>query len=174
MNVSLIYRRTAYFDKCYDRIFGIVHRSTFEARLRHHFSSAKQPQHPEEDVAWYALRNIIYAAGCRCALAECNTVSFVEAQAEAFRFFQNALSVYVELTFTYTGLTAVRVLILMVSALPSSLWSMCSLCSGRVSMRRASVVQPSTIPSARTLHKLHSLKACTGSLQHRLGLLMQR
>jgi hypothetical protein len=92
--------------------------------LRNHFASHHRKQDDEEDAGWYALRNVIYAAGCRCVLGKRSSVSFVEAQAEAFRFFQNALSVFIELTFAYTGLTAVRALTLMVSRIKDPLISL--------------------------------------------------
>ena len=104
---------TAYFERCYDSVFDIVNRSTFEHRLRHHFRTIQSGQ-KDEDAAWYALRNIVYAAGCRCALANDGSVSFLEAQWQAFSCFQNALSVFNELIFAYTGLTGVRVLTIMV------------------------------------------------------------
>lgn len=113
----LTFKLPAYFENCYDGIFGIVHRPSFEARLRTHFASPQTNQDGEEDAAWYALRNIVYAGGCRCVLGQSSSTTFVEAQEEAFRFFQNALSVFTELTFAYTGLTAVRALTLMVSPL---------------------------------------------------------
>lgn len=102
----------AYFEECYYSVFGIVHRPDFESRLRAQFS--KFPGF-EDDPSWFALRNTVYASGCRIVLAKDLSVSFTEAQARAWRFFENALSVHTELLYTPTGLTAVQALALMAS-----------------------------------------------------------
>ncbi|GKZ52105.1 hypothetical protein AbraIFM66951_011773, partial [Aspergillus brasiliensis] len=47
---------SAYFENSRDSVFGVVLRSSFECRLRIHFQN---PNTPDEDVAWYALRNAV-------------------------------------------------------------------------------------------------------------------
>ncbi|ORX96467.1 fungal-specific transcription factor domain-domain-containing protein [Clohesyomyces aquaticus] len=102
---------TAYFENSYEAVFGIIHRPAFENRLRAFFDHSN----PEEanDSSWFALRNIIYAMGCRCTLASDPSISFVDANARAHQFFQNAMSVFTDMVFGHTGLTAVQALALM-------------------------------------------------------------
>ena len=69
-----------------------------------------------DDPSWYALRNAVYATGCRTLLAKENSSSWTEVQQKSWPYFENALSVYVELLYTPTGLTAVRALAAMVRA----------------------------------------------------------
>jgi hypothetical protein len=110
---DLIHVSQAYFEDNYDAIFGIVHRPTFEARLRDHFDQAESVQH--EDPSWFALRHAVYAAGCRCVLAKDPSVSFVDAEAQSWQLFENTLSVFTDLIFGHSGLTAVQALTVMVS-----------------------------------------------------------
>jgi hypothetical protein len=106
---------TAYFEESFESVYGVIHRPEFEARLRFHFEQ-KVPF--DDDVAWYALRNTVYAGGCRVVLSRSCSTSFVDAQAQAWRYFQNALAVYSDLLFTPTALSAVQALAAMVSSLP--------------------------------------------------------
>ena len=156
---------TAYFEQSYDMVFGIIHRPTFESRLRKHFRRLDLGQQEEGDAAWFALRNIVYAAGCRCVLAEDSSFTFVEAQTQAFRLFQNALSVFTELTFAYTGLTGVRALTIMVSA-----WFQrrCLLrISNRASTRKDWAARLWSIHFAPTLLRLPCAKVCIGNRPNR-------
>lgn len=66
------------------------------------------------DSSWYALRNAIYAEGCRSVTPEDQTRSFSSVQAEATRYFENAISVLTDLLFTPNGLMAVQALVVMV------------------------------------------------------------
>ena len=75
----------------------------------------------EDDASWFALRNTVYASGCRIVLSKQASVTFSEAQSQAWLYFENALSVHTELLYTPTGLTAVQALALMVSILANSL-----------------------------------------------------
>lgn len=100
---------TAYFDESYDAVFGLVERSDFEARLQKHLSGSII-----DDPAWYALRQTVYASGCRICLAKDASYSFSDVQNEAWSYFRNAMSVHTELLFTFTELLAVRALIAMV------------------------------------------------------------
>lgn len=74
------------------------------------FSGAGVGAPSGEDVAWYALRNTVYAAGCRQLLLKDCSTPYAEAQAEASRYFSNALSVHSDLIYGPSGLVAVRAL----------------------------------------------------------------
>jgi hypothetical protein len=72
---------TAYFEDSYDAIFGVVYRPAFEARLRSHFENHVSA---EDDPSWYALRNTVYASGCRIFLAKDHSTTFSDAQGHAW------------------------------------------------------------------------------------------
>ncbi len=99
----------AYFDEALDAALGIVHRPWFESRLRARFAGAAD----DADPAWNALRNIVYATGCRIELSK--TRSIRDANQAAWGWFENALSVHTELLYFRTSITGVKALTLMVS-----------------------------------------------------------
>ncbi|OCL02150.1 hypothetical protein AOQ84DRAFT_349537 [Glonium stellatum] len=100
----------AYFDESLDKVFGVIHRPVFEARLRAHFESEQL----DDDSIWYALRNTVYASGCKISLTkEDRPNAFVDAQAKAWRYFENALSMHTDLIYMRTGLPAVQTLLAM-------------------------------------------------------------
>lgn len=99
----------AYFDHSFESVMGIVHRPDFEARLRDHFEQGAPTW--TGDVGWDAVRNIVYAAGCRQLLLEDDSITFADAQAESSRYFENVLSVHTELVYGPSGLDAVRALV---------------------------------------------------------------
>jgi hypothetical protein len=103
--------RKAYFEQSHDRICGVVYRPDFEARLRQHFENGCPIN---EDAAWYALRNAVYAEGCRSAGCKESGQNFSKIQAEAARYFENAVSVLTELLFTQSDLMAVQAVVVMV------------------------------------------------------------
>lgn len=96
----------AFFDHCFEAILGIVHRPDFEARLRKHLEQG--PNASTKDVAWCALRNTIYASGCRQLLLKSRAMPYAEAQAYSFRYFDKALRVHTDLVFGPPTLDAVR------------------------------------------------------------------
>ena len=98
---------TAYFEDSYDAVFGVVQRPAFEAHLRSHFEHYISV---EDDPSWYALRNTVYASGCRIVLSKDHTTSFSDAQVQGWQYFENALSVLMELELAPTGLSAVQAL----------------------------------------------------------------
>ncbi len=104
----------AYFENSPEVAKGVVNRPAFEARLHAHFH---QPQASyEEDPPWYALRHTVYAWGCRLECSRGNDAeSFTQAQAQSWRFFENALFVHTDLLYSQTGLLAVEALTAMVS-----------------------------------------------------------
>lgn len=106
----------AYFEDSFEALYGVVYRPEFEARLARHLEA----QDVQDDPSWYALRNIVYATGCRALLVQQKTVRWPEVHRQSWPFFENALSVYVELLYTQTGLSAVRALTAMVAAVPIS------------------------------------------------------
>ena len=89
----------------------MVYRPEFEARLHAHFQNGAPSS--TDDVAWYALRNTVYAAGCRQILLKDDITSYADAQAEASRYFENALSVHTDLIYGPSGLEAIRALVAM-------------------------------------------------------------
>lgn len=94
-------------------MFGVVHRPTFEAHLRAHFQQG--PTSDADDPAWCALRNVVYAFGWRNLLAKERSISFTDAQAQAWRYFEKALDVHTEILLNPVGLQAVQALTLMAS-----------------------------------------------------------
>ncbi|RDW90935.1 hypothetical protein BP5796_02100 [Coleophoma crateriformis] len=96
----------AYFQHSFEARLGLVFRPAFETRLRLHFMPSGDHF---EDPAWFALRNTVYASGCRIHMFQSNS-SFLDAQACAWKYFEKALSVHSELLFSATGLTAVEAL----------------------------------------------------------------
>jgi hypothetical protein len=91
-----------------------VHRLAFETRLKAQFANLSEF---DDDPSWFALRNIVYASGCRIVMSKDPTKTFNEAQAESWKFFENALSAHTELVYTPTSLTAVQALALMVGSI---------------------------------------------------------
>uniref|UniRef100_A0A8H7K6F2 Zn(2)-C6 fungal-type domain-containing protein n=1 Tax=Bionectria ochroleuca TaxID=29856 RepID=A0A8H7K6F2_BIOOC len=101
----------AYFDSCLDSIFGIIHRDDFEKRLQDHFQTNPNSC---SDASWYALRNTIYASGCRVSLcADSGPEPFSRSRAQSWKYFENALSVHTELLYVSTDITSIQALILM-------------------------------------------------------------
>jgi len=91
---------------------GIVHRPDFEARLRLHFAPGTRAN---DDPGWYALRNTVYASGCRMECSKAyHSTGFEEARERGWRYFENALSVQSQLLYGKTDITAVQALVAMV------------------------------------------------------------
>ena len=98
----------AYFEEASDAPLGIVRRSCFESRLRSFYRSSQT----DDDTSWYAMRNIIFASGCRVVLSREGT--YAAAQRGSWPYFENALSVHSELLYLSTSMMGVQVLTLMV------------------------------------------------------------
>ncbi|KAF2810174.1 uncharacterized protein BDZ99DRAFT_387355, partial [Mytilinidion resinicola] len=96
----------AYFGASPDETTGIVERPWFESRLRAHFNGTMP-----DDMAYYALRNVIWAYGCRIVLSK--TAGFRQVSQVSWPFFENALSIYSEILFVRASMVAVQALILM-------------------------------------------------------------
>jgi len=97
----------AYFEDTPEEAFGIVQRPWFESRLRAHFSGTIP-----DDKANYALRNVLWACGCRIVLSK--TATFREAAQASWALFENALSVHTDILFLRGSMVEVQALILMV------------------------------------------------------------
>ncbi|KAK5739936.1 hypothetical protein LTR17_005032 [Elasticomyces elasticus] len=97
----------AYFDHALDAALGILHRPWFEQQLAAHLSGIQGEASP----TWHALRNVVYAAGCRIELSK--SCSFQEASQKSWVYFEDALTVYARLLFFKTSITGVQVLTLM-------------------------------------------------------------
>lgn len=105
----------AYFDGALDAIFSVISKSSFEDRLRAHFDTDPNSQ---ADASWYALRNIVYASGCRISLSdEAGPAAFAQSRLQSWGYYENALSVHTELIYASADLDAIRALLLMVEAL---------------------------------------------------------
>lgn len=104
-----------YFERTPEAFFDVVDRVSFQTRLRAQFENSVQSAN-EDDAAWYALRNIVYAFGCRYELGKASYSStFIEAQRGGWAYFENAMSRHTELTFCRSGIMAVQALAVMVS-----------------------------------------------------------
>lgn len=91
---------------------NVIHRDTFEARLRSHLETGRDD---DEDLAWYALRNVVYAFGSRIVhYRDCEATSWLEAQIHGWQYFQNAFSVHSDLVYVWSSVAAVRALFVMV------------------------------------------------------------
>lgn len=102
----------AYFEQSFESIFDIIDRVSFETRLTAQVSGAASG----DDPAWYALRNVVYAFGCRAStFNEAVPESWGEAQRKSWPYFENALSVHTELVYFRSSLSAVQALLVMVS-----------------------------------------------------------
>jgi len=102
----------AFFEESFEYTVGLVQKAPFEARLHEHL---QQGPSAANDVAWYALRNTVYAIGCRIHLsAEGRPEAYVTARQQSWRYFENAMSVHTELLFMRTNTMAVEALLLMV------------------------------------------------------------
>ncbi|KAJ9494771.1 hypothetical protein H2202_009672 [Exophiala xenobiotica] len=97
----------AYFEEAPDAALGIVRRSCFEARLRSFWASSEA----EDDPCWYALRNVVFASGCR--LVRSGEKGYTEAHRESWSYFDNALSVHAELLYFRSSVMGVQALTLM-------------------------------------------------------------
>ncbi|KAJ5756900.1 fungal-specific transcription factor domain-containing protein [Penicillium nucicola] len=148
---------TAYFENSQDSVLSVVLRSDFETRLRVHFQNASRP---DEDVAWYALRNAVYAVGLRTAASINGTGEFAEVQSESLRFFHNSFSVLSDLLFMPSGLMAVQALIVMTSfaellGSPAIEYMLCG-AAARLAQSKGLHRQPSrawNLPNSETLHR---------------------
>lgn len=107
----------AYFAEAPEAAFGVVNRLRFEAMLRKHFQGSLLSV--ENDRAWYALRNVIFAYGCRISLSK--TASFSKANDESEGWFFNALAVHTDLLYFHTSIMGVQALTIMVCTLNRSL-----------------------------------------------------
>ena len=106
------YCRT-YFEDTPESAFDCVFRGSFESRLHNHFLHREQPGY-DDDASWYALRNVVYAYGCRhLTRAEGYGSTFKESQKAGWRYFENALSRYTEMAFNRTSMMAVQALVAM-------------------------------------------------------------
>ncbi len=78
-------------------------------RAHYHKKTSKR-----DDPAWFALRNVVFALGYRSIFAKSPKATFANAQAKAWQYFNNALSVLTEILLPPSSLTAIQALTLMV------------------------------------------------------------
>lgn len=111
MKVSMLTEMVAaFYENCWEADLGILDRADLEVHLQAHFDNRGS----QKDPAWFALRNIVFAAGYRSLLATNPAVSFSVAQVKAGHYFNNALSMFTRLILPPSSLMAVRALTLMV------------------------------------------------------------
>lgn len=101
----------AYFKRSVDSLFEVIYPLDFQHQLRAHFDN----QNPLQDPVSYAIRNTVYASGCRLHNSANYAASFDTIQKEAWGYFSNALSVHSELLLRSPSTGAVRALLAMVS-----------------------------------------------------------
>ncbi|KIW06082.1 uncharacterized protein PV09_03253 [Verruconis gallopava] len=100
----------AYFQYSMEGVFGVVDRKQFETKLEAQFCGDLKNDDPE----WYALRNAVYASGCKVYLSRLSrSNSFVKSQEQAWKYFENALSVHTELIYMRSSLMAIQALVTM-------------------------------------------------------------
>jgi len=88
----------------------------FESRLRGY---SQADPHSAWDKSWYALPNVIYAAGCQLTVSEGSTTeAFSMARAQSWGYYQSALAVHTDLlcSHTDTDLSSIQALLMMVEA----------------------------------------------------------
>jgi hypothetical protein len=108
--------RTAFFGESIEHAWGLVQRRAFETRLEKHYKHPL-PRIYDQNVSWYALRNTVFAIGSRLALSPKHLLpSFMDAQRQSWPFFENALSVQVDLMYMPSGTANIEILLLMVSS----------------------------------------------------------
>lgn len=110
----------AFYDNCWETNLGIMDRTDLEPLLRAHFEN----RIPRKEPAWFALRNVIFAAGYRSLLATNPNMPFAVMQAKAGYYFNNALSMFTRLILPPSSLMAIRALMLMVCVYDKS-YRMC-------------------------------------------------
>ena len=99
----------AYFDESLEATYYTIDRPGFEARLGKHLNDPLQ----DNDLAWYAMRNIVFASGCRIATFKSH--SWTEAQTRSRGYFENALAVEADLLHGRSGIISIQALLAMVS-----------------------------------------------------------
>lgn len=100
----------AYFERSVGNLWEMVHQPDFERHLRDYLSG----QLPYNDPTWYALRNVVYASGCRIYRSEFSAVDSIDIQRECWGYFTNSLSVHTDLLLNKPTLDSVRALLTMV------------------------------------------------------------
>jgi hypothetical protein len=100
----------AYFERSVGNLWEMVYRPSFERHLRAHLSD----QVHYHDATWYALRNVVYAAGCKIYRSDFSAANSSDIQRECRGYFGNALSVHSELLLNKPTLRSVRALLIMV------------------------------------------------------------
>ncbi|KAH7133890.1 fungal-specific transcription factor domain-containing protein [Dactylonectria macrodidyma] len=106
-NTAWKYSR-AYFEDSAISTFYLINRQSFEARLIWHFEN---PSTSQDDSVWFAVRNIVFATGCRALMAKSH--SWTESQSQSWKYFENALHVETDLIHGEYGFAAIRVLLAM-------------------------------------------------------------
>ncbi|KAF2827187.1 hypothetical protein CC86DRAFT_369390 [Ophiobolus disseminans] len=132
----------AYFDESLEATYHIIDQASFEQQLREHYNNALCDKTP----GWYALRNVVFASGCR--IATYKSCTWMEAQTLAQGYFDNALSVEADLLHGTPGILAIQALIIMALFAEglgtAKLEYMLVSCAVRLAFARGLNLQPTT------------------------------
>ncbi|KAL2061084.1 hypothetical protein VTL71DRAFT_9136 [Oculimacula yallundae] len=103
----------AFFEESVEHAWGLVQRRAFETRLEQHYKQP-YPRKYDQNVSWYALRNTVFAIGSRIVLCPARLVpNLMDAQKQSWPYFENALSVQVDLMYMPSGIINIEILLLM-------------------------------------------------------------
>lgn len=150
----------AFFEETPEAALGIVRRSCFESRLRSFYKSSQG----DDNFSWCAMRNIIFAYGCRVVLSK--TASYSEAQQESWSYFENALSVHTEILCFRTSVMGAQALTLMVISLSQYSYKFARLTRERLTLRKLCHADWYNTYSLRLHIDLHVDRGCIRSHLH--------
>lgn len=117
-----------------------------------------------DDPSWYALRNVVYASGCRIKASK--TESYLEACEASWGYFENALSVYADLLFLESSMVAMQALVLMVTSRDRNMQDGLLTSTYRRFLRKESAAQCYNTCSALTPFGLRYQRDYTSSPWH--------
>ncbi|KAH7091354.1 fungal-specific transcription factor domain-containing protein [Paraphoma chrysanthemicola] len=104
-DLAWVYTR-AYFEESLEATYNTIDRVDFEERLRKTYAIGG-----ESDAGWYALRNAVFATGCR--IMTFKTCTWRDAQTQSQGYFENALAVEAELIHGTPGIVGIQALLVM-------------------------------------------------------------
>ncbi|KIW94675.1 uncharacterized protein Z519_04652 [Cladophialophora bantiana CBS 173.52] len=103
----------AYFEESDEIIYGVVYRPDLESNLRAYFRGELTLLN---DSAGQALRNTVYASGCRIYLAKNSDLGFQDLQRLEWMYFPNDLAELTKVLFTANSLLSIRAIMTMTFA----------------------------------------------------------
>ncbi|KAJ8117753.1 hypothetical protein OPT61_g1124 [Boeremia exigua] len=104
------YTTASYFHQSVEAVFALVDEAQFKGKLEQNFFGNAN----SDEAEWYALRNAVYASGCKVHMVQSSpTNSFESSQNSSWKYFENAMSVHTELIYMRSGLMAIQALMAM-------------------------------------------------------------